>query len=263
MKEQMIAINHVLQGIMTVPGEEGKTYPLVVFFHGFGTNKNEFGNLFKKVADALLARSILSLRIDFNGYAATGNYSEALSIESLLADATTTIEYALSLSYVAKQAVGLCGFSLGAGIAILAANRTMANISSMALLSPCGDFKADFIKSHTENCFIEMEKHLGPYFINMGWRKAYVHKNLLESFSHFNLSKEIGLYSNPLLLIAGSEDYTANHVETYFRCAASSIKNRHIIKDTNHIFNNHQDKTSSLPQVVDKVVDWYQQTLHV
>ena len=42
--------------------------PVVLMLHGFGSSKDEVGNMYARLADALAQRGVGSLRIDFRGF---------------------------------------------------------------------------------------------------------------------------------------------------------------------------------------------------
>jgi len=257
-----LKISNKISAIIETPSNKNSPTPLVIFFHGFGTQKNEFGNLFKIISEYLLKNSIASLRINFNGYSSDGYFSPNLSIHSLLDDANETISYASTLNNIST--IGICGFSLGAGIALLATNRnTSANVKSIALLSPSGDLVDDFAKSHTNQCFLEMKEHSGPYHINMRWKKAYIYREFLESLNCYNIKNEIKKNHLPMLLIAGSEDYTAEHVDYFYNHALSTYKHKKIIYNANHIFNDHKKNISYIPNVAETTKKWFENTLYL
>ncbi len=46
-----IFINDTISGTITLPDDVNSKVPLIIFFHGFGTNKDEVSDTFKLAAE--------------------------------------------------------------------------------------------------------------------------------------------------------------------------------------------------------------------
>ena len=114
-----VLINNYLSGIIALPNSFTSTIPIILFLHGFGTNKNEVADTFAITAEKLKDQGIGSLRIDFSGFGYSQGNPADTTIEKLITDANNALNYLLTQKFVDTQRIGLCGFSLGAGISIL------------------------------------------------------------------------------------------------------------------------------------------------
>src|SRR5512134_3521918 len=74
--ETAVDLPNGIKATLAVP-DSGATGPAVVMLHGFGSSRNEVGDLFTQQAAALAAEGIASLRIDFRGYGeSTGDMAD-------------------------------------------------------------------------------------------------------------------------------------------------------------------------------------------
>ena len=95
-------------------------FPLVVMAHGHGGSRNETGS-FIMVAEALAARGVASIRMDFPG---CGDSTESFAnnnLGNMLKDIEASRDYAVEQPQVDSSRVGLFGWSMGGRLVILAA----------------------------------------------------------------------------------------------------------------------------------------------
>ena len=96
--------------------------PLVVMAHGHGGSRHENG-AFERVALALAARGIASIRMDFPG---CGDSSESFAennLTNMIADVIASRDYAIGQPQVDPGRVGLFGWSMGGRIVLLLSDR--------------------------------------------------------------------------------------------------------------------------------------------
>jgi len=105
----------------TGPTDGGdQRYPLVVMAHGHGGSRHEAGG-YTQLAEALAARGIASVRMDFPG---CGDSSESFAnnnLSNMLEDIRVSRDFALQQPQVDASRVGLHGYSMGGRLAILTA----------------------------------------------------------------------------------------------------------------------------------------------
>lgn len=63
-QETQVTLKGGIQGILVEPQEKAQV-PVVLMLHGFGSHKDEVGDMYKRLAEALGKHDIASLRIDF------------------------------------------------------------------------------------------------------------------------------------------------------------------------------------------------------
>lgn len=117
--------------ILTLPLCEGKL-PLVVMAHGHGGSKEENGG-FTAIAEALAARGIASVRMDFPGCGASVEPFTANNLTNMLADMEAARLFAQSKAPIDLAREGVFGYSMGGRLAALSAGK---GYRSMGLLAP-------------------------------------------------------------------------------------------------------------------------------
>ncbi len=107
--------DHTIPGIFTVPkvGDSNAEYPTVLMLHGFGADKNEGGDMFRRLAEYLGVVGYASLRIDFAG---TGDSTQPWmqnNFDGMVADATTALNWLSAHDSVDADRIGVHGWSVG------------------------------------------------------------------------------------------------------------------------------------------------------
>jgi len=111
--------DHTIPGIFTVPKAGGSRaeYPTVLMLHGFGADKNEGGDMFRRLAEYLGVVGYASLRIDFAG---TGDSTQPWmqnNFDGMVADATTALSWLSAHDSVDADRIGVHGWSIGGRVA--------------------------------------------------------------------------------------------------------------------------------------------------
>ena len=119
--------------ILTVPAGL-ENVPLVVMAHGHGGSKDENGG-FTAIAEALAARGIASIRMDFPGCGESTEPFTQNNNTNMLADIAAARAYALTNAPVDGERVGIFGYSMGGRLAILS---SADGYQSLGLLAPVG-----------------------------------------------------------------------------------------------------------------------------
>ena len=257
-QETAVTLDHGIRGIVLEP-EIDAPVPAVLMLHGFGSHKDEVGNLYQRLAAALGNHGIASLRIDFRGWGESGGKMEESSVQTQVDDAATAYAYLKNLSFVDPARIGVVGFSLGGGIAVVSAAHHPEWYASMVTWSSVGDFKPDFIDLGQEN-FDRAAKE-GVVTIDLGWREVTLGHVFFTSLEQYTLQAEIKKYPGAFLAIAGSEDFSAAYTDSYVAGAAGSQKEAFILEGADHIFGVFGEDQSTAEQVLQKTVAWFRETL--
>ncbi len=118
-------------------------WPLVVFLHGHGGERNENGG-YRTIAHALAGYGIASIRMDFAG---SGDSEEAFtenSLTSMYTDALSAIDFAKQTYPIDENAVGVFGFDMGGRVALHLLAEKMFDFRAAVLLAPANR-NADFV----------------------------------------------------------------------------------------------------------------------
>ena len=128
--------------VLTVPNGLSNV-PLVVMAHGHGGSKDENGG-FTAIAEALAARGIASIRMDFPGCGESTEPFTQNNNTNMLADIAAAREFALQNAPIDTTRIGMFGYSMGGRLAILSASK---GYKSLGLLAPAGMDGADSMYS--------------------------------------------------------------------------------------------------------------------
>jgi uncharacterized protein len=259
LREYKVNIGDGIAGIVAVP-ENAITAPGVLLLHGFASHKDEVGDLYKRLAVALAAQRIVSLRIDFRGCGESAGDLSDTTIDQQVADAQTGYKYLAGLFVVDSTRIGVVGFSLGGAIAVLSAAQRPEQYGSMALWSPVGDFKADFTRSLGQ-ANVERALSEGSVTVDLGWRTVTLKDAFFKDLDRFDLRRAISRYRGALLVIAGRADPLAAYVDGYLAGAAGETKESLIIDSRDHIFGVLGADQTPANTVIEKTASWFRRTL--
>ena len=107
-QERTVTLEGGIQGIVLEP-EADSPLPAVLMLHGFGSQKDEVGNMYQRLAAALGEQGIASLRIDFRGWGESAGKMEESTVQSQIDDAATAYEYLKGLDFVDPARIGVVG----------------------------------------------------------------------------------------------------------------------------------------------------------
>lgn len=124
--------------VFTVPEKAG-SLPLVVMAHGHGGSKDENGG-FTAIAEALAARGVASVRMDFPGCGASSEPFTANTVTNMLADMEAARVYVTARAPIDVANTGVFGYSMGGRLAVLSASK---GYRSLGFLAPVGTDGAD------------------------------------------------------------------------------------------------------------------------
>lgn len=256
-----IAINQFLSGVLTLPPSMGTKVPAVLLLHGFGTDKNEVGNSFALASEKLAKDGLASLRIDFQGFGSSKENTIDLTIDRLIIDANAAFNFLMQHHAIDNARLGICGFSLGAGISILIANNQKVQIKSMGLLSPAGDLPKDFSDYLGSDQYNSLENAINELEIDLGWRKIKLKSKFINSLKQYSLMKSFKNYTGAFSVIAGKKDSSYKHALTYITKAKSTQKEILLLDNCDHIFNAFNADSSMIDLVTTEVTSWFKKTL--
>ena len=257
--ERRVLVGEDIVGILTLPINNLRS-PAVLFLHGFASHKDEVGNMFARLADALATKEIGSLRIDFRGWGESGGAMEDTTISRQLADAQIASQYLTSLEGVDPTRVGILGFSLGAAIALLTVAQYPERFKSMTLWAPARQLREEFLRSLGKDNFVYAKRH-GQVTINLGWRTVTLKRAFFDSLEAFHPQQAIDQFQGALLAVAGSLDPAAKNAKKYVEAAPTAQKRLVIIDGANHTFNVLSEDQSLATKVIEETSSWISRTL--
>ncbi len=256
--EYDVQVGNGIVGTLVQPDGPGR-FPAVLMLHGFGSQRHEVGDMYRREAQALADLGIASLRIDFLGGGESAGNFEDTTIGGQAADAAAALAYLRSLDFVDPARVGVLGFSLGGGIAMITAGAYPDEIASMAVWSTVGNFHDDFLEELGQEMFDEAASQ-GSAFKDLGWRTITLKNAFFESLDDYNLNEELAKYDGPFLAIAGGDDPLSRFAWAFAE-QASGPSEAWVLPEADHIYYVFGEDQSKVEQVLALTAQHFARTL--
>jgi len=258
-QEHDFLIDDTLAASSCHPTAEEKS-PLVLLLHGFASKKDEVGDLSKRLAQQLCEQGIGSLRIAYRGWGESKGKMTDITLATELDDIDMAYSYIENLPWVDQQRIGVVGFSMGGGLAIIDSQRNPQRYKSLVTWSSAGDFEKDLKDLLGQAIFDEAAK-TGMAYIDLGWRQFTLGKGFFESLSEYDIAAAISQYDGAYLAIAGSDDFSSAYSQDYVTVSQAKPKHALIIPGADHIFGVLGDDQSTAQHVIKETVTWLEATL--
>lgn len=234
--------------------------PAVLMLHGFGSSRDEVGHLYTRAAEALAARGIASLRIDFRGFGKSDGDTGATTVDSQLDDARVGLAYLSKVKGIDSARVGVLGFSLGGAIGSFLAADEPEKIKSLVTWSSVGDLKADFTASLGQKAF-DRAREEGIVGLDLGWRTIALKQAFFDSLDSRKVEDAIARYPGAYLAIAGQKDFSAAYLEKFAGLSKASQKLTYLVPNGDHMFGVLGDDQNMAIDVIFKTTEWFGKTL--
>lgn len=255
----MIYINnngYDVPGILSIPDMEGP-FPAILMLHGTGTQKNEVGDLYKKLAILLKQRGIASLRIDFSGCGDSKNSDLSYSLSSALGDAHCALNFMKNHHDIDDERIGVIGFSQGA----LIAQMLVIEVPDLKALTawapavgngiaPMSNFFRAYYEEAVKNQYAVMHYDWRePCRVNLKWFEELKQQTTLE---------QMASYSGRILAIAGTHDNVlpCDNINKLIMASSSQQAQAILIKGADHIFNVFDIESNHSKELLRITADW-------
>jgi uncharacterized protein len=257
--EKPVVIGNGLAGTLSIPSGV-KNPAAVLMLHGFGSYKDEVGNMYQRLAAALAAKGVASLRIDFAGFGKSDGDTGSTTVGGQVKDAEMAYKWLVDSKLVNAKRIGVIGFSLGGGISTILAAQNPGSFKSMVTWSSVGDLPKDFTEEIGQEA-IDTAYAKGVVGLDLGWRTMVLKKDFFESLKAYDLADLIRGYSGAYLAIAGSKDFSAEYAQGFVDSAAARPKEAWIVPDGDHIYGVLGPDQSMAIGVINKTAEWLAKTL--
>jgi len=237
----------------------GSHAPAVLLLHGFASSKDEVGDLYKILANALAERGISSLRIDFRGWGESTFPMEESTTTNMLEDANEALTYLLNRKDVTKVAVH--GFSLGCGTAIELAASRPKDISVMGLWSCITTYDSEYDElEEISASSVQQALSEGKADFDLGWRTITLGKAFFDSLKGHDLAQSYKQFPGKVLIIDGAEDSLVVSLK-FFGDIAPARTTTFAVPDADHIYKVLTDDKRPSTVLIDKTTAWYSANL--
>lgn len=247
--------DYMIPGIFSMPENYDGNVPAVLMIHGFASQKDEVGNMYKNLAAELAELGYASLRIDFPG---AGDHQESFvktSLTGQIEDSRVAYNWLLKQPEVDTDRTGVVGFSFGGVVASCLAG-SEPNINALALWSTPGDPSKSLLDIRDAEYPTAVEE--GHVIVDLGWTKIDMSKEFFQSqFVVFPMDS-IRYYESPLLIIAGEvDDNMPADAHKYAKNAASMDITLRIIPGADHIYHVLTEDQTDANFVIDLTAGWF------
>jgi alpha-beta hydrolase superfamily lysophospholipase len=179
-----------------------------ILVHGGGVTRDE-GGFYVRLADALAAGGIASLRFDLRGHGTSGGRQEELT----LAAAANDVRAAIDEVHASGAPVTVIGTSFSGGVCALVAART-PGLRSLVLFNPLLDYKRRFVD---EKPYWSSDR-IDPEFADQLDRRGYIEHSptfrlgraLLNEVFQLSTLDALSRITVPTLLVHGTKDTFIN-----------------------------------------------------
>ena len=245
-----LAGDHRVPGTLALPAAPpaGAT-PAVLLLHGDLSSRNENGELFTRLAAALAANGIASLRIDFAG---SGNSEEpdlALDYPGMVTDATAAKDFLQADPRFDPTRVAVLGLSRGGAIAATLAG-TVPGVAALvewsgAVYNGYDEDPQDHDQARTDG-FVTVG---GGFRLSLNWFDTIEQSHPLD---------DVAWYTGPVLAITGSDDGVVppEVSDVFVQTVASTDTTRRSIDGADHEFDSTSDDQSHAQEALTVTTDW-------
>lgn len=232
--------NKKLVGILGIPD---RVNGFALLTHGINVDKNEYGNFYSDLADALYEAGVASLRFDFRGHGESGGTSMDVSIVGDEFDINASIA---QIRHYWLAPILFVATSFGAGPMILVADRDPSQVKGLVLIAPVLDYKRTFLEPVTPwakasfNPKTIREAHATGYiFLD----DAKLNARILEEFANIRPDEILARSDLPTLIIHGDKDSMVPY--SVSKAVASTRKNIQLvtIRNGDHGYPDINDET--------------------
>jgi pimeloyl-ACP methyl ester carboxylesterase len=190
-----------LAGILHLPRASSKPCPAIIYCPGKNGERFEVHRLAVKFARRLAAQGIAFLRYDYYGMGLSDGHYYEVTTSTKISNSVKAYELLQSHPAIDSSRVAYLGFSDGARIALMSANRT--NVDHLLLWSPLFyEFGNKFLGPNPR-----FSRHAADRKqLVIPWAGLWVGINFFKDLQEIDLDREIAGFRGKSILIYGDDD---------------------------------------------------------
>ena len=222
---------------------------MVLLLHGDLSNRNENGDLFIRLAAALAATGVASLRIDFAGSGDSEEPDLALDYPGMVTDAAASVDYLRADPRFDPARVAVLGLSRGGAIAATLAG-TVPGLAALV------EWSGAVYNGYDEDPGAHDQARTDGFVtVGGGFRLSL---NWFDSIEQSHPLDDVAGFTGPVLAVTGSDDGVVppEVSDVFLQTVASTDTTRHNIDGADHEFDATTDEQSHAPEALTVTTDW-------
>ena len=241
--------NIILRGVLNTGDDfdQSKTYPTVIYFHGFADDRNGLQFMNIQNSKFLTANGYIVFRFDFSGCGESDGSFFDINLSREVEEARLIHEFVINEPYVDKENLFWKGHSMGGSVAVAIAHEKKPK--ALSLFSPAADF------SEKENSLMKSLKE--------AFRSSYVKKEgddvgglkisdeFIKDVTSYDLYGLAQKYQGPVQIIRGDEDKIISKESNEKLCKSFENCMYKEIKGTDHTFSDFDQRLESFQLMFD------------
>jgi dienelactone hydrolase len=262
--EQQVSIpagGYSIPGVLTLPKAGGRhaDYPAVLMLHGTASQKDEVGDMYKRVAQKLGAVGVASLRIDFAGSGDSTLPQTAFTYTEEVADTKTALTWLTRRPEIDARRLGLTGFSQGGRVASTVAG-TDRRVKAVTTWSTWSEDGSTAYLQFGPDAYAEAQRN-GQVTVDLGFRTWTYSLAFFDSLRNSHPLQDIAAYHGPLLGIDGTADYIWPQTKDLLYAAGSYDETFHAIPGADHIYHVLTPDQTQAEDVLNTTATWFAEKL--
>jgi uncharacterized protein len=227
-----------LAGVLHIPDRSPSKCPMVIYCPGKNGERYEVHRLAVKFARKLAKQGIATLRFDYYGMGLSDGFYYDMTTTTKVSNIVTAYSFAKSLEFVNQDQIAFLGFSDGARMALMAANRT--NVKNLLIWSPLFNEYGGNYPNSKKPRFIrhkfQQDKMVMP------WAGLWNSLDFYKDLQGINITDELHKYTGNSLLVFGGDDPLVQEEMEFLDTSAiplyqnDSVNRKHTIADAGHLF---------------------------
>lgn len=262
--EERIELGDGLNGRWLEPAAEGTGWDgrAVLILHGFASDSEGPANSQRRLAEALAARGVASLRVNFRGEGDALRTQIESTFDGRVADTETARAWVLARPGVAAERVGVVGWSLGGATALAAAGERPEAFRSVVLWSSVTGDLYEAVKNAGLGAAAEGAERDGVASLEIaGWKTVTLRREFFTSMRGVDLDAALARHGGAFLSVRGSEDYLPAREAELLKLAKGRPAEAVLIGGGDHIFNVFEPGAPHFDRAVEVTVEWLARTL--
>jgi pimeloyl-ACP methyl ester carboxylesterase len=231
--ETVITLDNGVIGMLAMPASETPV-PAVLMLHGFASARDEVGDMFKRLAAELGERGIASLRIDFRGWGESAGEMVDSTVSGMVEDATAAYDTLSATEGIDAERIGLLGFSLGGSVAVFSVGQHPDDYQSLAIWSAPGSLLDAYMEGFGQERF-DTAAAEGEVTVDLGFRVVTLGNEFFTGLEDYDYQEEFVKYAGSFLVVAGSEDSSAEFLDWYRENAQGELKASYLVDGADHM----------------------------